>query len=79
MTQFLPTDGVYAYARFDASGTVLVFMNVNDKPVSFDTKRFAERMTGFTKAKNVETDAVINDLSKISLEKHQTLVLELIR
>ena len=79
MTQFIPVDGVYVYFRYDAAGTVMVVMNTSDKSVNLDTKRFAERLIGFKKAKIVTTDWTLSDLSKLEIGKHQTLVLDLER
>ena len=77
LMQFLPIDGVYVYFRYDAAGTVMVVMNTSDKPVSINTKRFAERLTGFNKAKIVTTDWTLSDLSKLEVGKFETLVLDL--
>lgn len=77
LMQFLPIDGVYVYFRYDAAGTVMVVMNTSDKPVKIDTKRFAERLTGFNKAKIVTTDWTLGDLSKLEVGKFETLVLDL--
>ncbi len=77
LMQFLPIDGVYVYFRYDAAGTVMVVMNTSDKPVKIDTKRFAERLTGFNKAKIVTTDWTLSDLSKLEVGKFETLILDL--
>ena len=79
MMQFIPVDGVYVYFRYDVAGTVMVVMNTSDKTVSLDTKRFAERLSDFKKAKIVTTDWTLSDLSKLEVGKHQTLVLDLER
>jgi neopullulanase len=77
LMQFVPIDGVYVYFRYDAAGTVMVVMNTSDKAVSIDTKRFAERLTGFSKAKIITTDWTLGDLSKLEIGKFETLVLDL--
>ena len=79
MMQFIPVDGVYVYFRYDAAGTVMVVMNTSDKTVSLDTKRFAERLSGFKKAKIITTDWTLSDLSKLEIGKHETVVLDLER
>ncbi|MBL7825444.1 MAG: glycoside hydrolase family 13 protein [Saprospiraceae bacterium] len=79
LTQFVPVDGVYVYFRHDASKTVMVILNTANSERTVDTARFAERMTGFSKAKDVATGAMINDLSKLTLERNSPLVLELMR
>ena len=77
LMQYLPQEGTYVYFRYDAGKTVMVATNTNDKEISFDTARFAERMTGFTTARNVLTDATINDLKTIKLPAKTAVVLEL--
>lgn len=77
LMQFLPQDGTYVYFRYDGNKTVMVATNTNDKEISLDTVRFAERMKGFSSARNVLTDEVIQDLKLIKLPAKTALVLEL--
>lgn len=77
LMQFLPLDGTYVYFRYDGTKTVMVATNNTDKEISLDTARFAERMNGFTSAKNVLTDATLSDLKLIKLPAKTALVLEL--
>ena len=79
LMQFLPQDGTYVYFRYDGTKTVMVATNTTDKEISLDTARFAERMKGFTSAKNVLTDARLNDLKLIKLPAKTAIVLELSR
>lgn len=77
LTHFVPEDGVYVYFRHNADKTVMCLMNCNDGPKTVATQRFAERMAGFGKAKNVLTDEVLNSLENIQVGRYSTLVLEL--
>jgi neopullulanase len=77
MMQFVPIDGVYVYFRYDEAGTVMVVMNTSDKVVKLDTKRFAERLAGFRKAKIAASDWTLTDLSTLEISKYGTLVLDL--
>lgn len=77
LTQFVPEDGVYVYFRHNADKTVMCVMNCNDGPKTLATKKFAERMSGFTKAKNVVTDQVLDNLNSLQIGRYTTLVLEL--
>ncbi|TAE32922.1 MAG: alpha-amylase [Cytophagales bacterium] len=77
LMQFLPQNGVYAYARYNGSQTVMVFMNHQKKEALVDTDRFAERMAGFNSARNVMTDEIISGLSTIKIPAQTALVLEL--
>jgi len=53
MMQFYPIDGVYVYFRYDANQTIMCIMNTNDKPMTIDLARFAERLKGFQLAYDV--------------------------
>ncbi|QJW89496.1 glycoside hydrolase family 13 protein [Spirosoma taeanense] len=79
LMQFLPQDGTYVYFRYDGNKTVMVATNTNDKEISLDTSRFAERMNGFTSARNILTDATLNDLKLVKLPAKTALVLELMK
>ncbi|WP_338869773.1 glycoside hydrolase family 13 protein [Spirosoma sp. SC4-14] len=78
LMQFLPQDGTYVYFRYDGAKTVMVATNTNDKELRLDTSRFAERMNGYSSARNVLTDQSIGDLKQINLPAKSALVLELI-
>ena len=77
LTQFVPENGIYVFFRYDDETTVMVLMNTNNQAATISTKRFEERMLGFSKAKNVATDSVLTDLTEINIERNSTLVLEL--
>lgn len=77
LTQFVPVDGIYVYFRYDAGKTVMVAMNTHEKEALVDSKRFSERMDGFTTAKEVVTGGIISDLSQIRIPGFTTWVLEL--
>jgi hypothetical protein len=55
----------------------MVVLNTANTDKTLETSRFAERMQGFTKAKNVVTGEVITDLTKLMIGKNAPLVLEL--
>ncbi|UFH54351.1 glycoside hydrolase family 13 protein [Spirosoma sp. KNUC1025] len=77
LMQFLPQEGTYVYFRYNGTKTVMIATNTNEKEISLDTARFAERMQGFTSAKNVLTDEALTDLKLIKLPAKAALVLEL--
>jgi glycosidase len=77
LTQFVPFDGVYVYFRYDSEKTVMVVMNTHEKEALVDTRRFTERMQGFTSAMEIVTGGVMTDLSKIRAPGYTTWVLEL--
>ncbi|TGE16451.1 alpha-amylase family glycosyl hydrolase [Hymenobacter elongatus] len=77
LMQYLPENGLYVYFRYDATGTVMVATNTTDKPAGLPTARFSERMSGFTKGRNVLTKAPLNDLATLQLPAKTAVVLEL--
>ncbi|HEX8326436.1 MAG TPA: glycoside hydrolase family 13 protein [Hymenobacter sp.] len=79
LMQYLPENGLYVYFRYDAAGTVMVASNTSDKPAALPTARFSERMTGFTKARNVLTGESLSSLATLQLPAKTAVVLELQR
>ncbi len=77
LMQFVPVDGVYTYFRYDTAKTVAVFLNTANKDMEIDLSRFAERMQGFTQAKDVTTGAIITDLHTLKITKNSPIVWEL--
>ncbi len=51
--QYVPEDWVYTYFRYDKKQTVMVVMNTASSERKLDPKRFAERITGFSRARNI--------------------------
>jgi glycosidase len=78
LMQFVPEDGIYVYFRYNADKTIMVVYNASISRKSINTSRFEERMNGFERAKNIITEAYIDDLSTISLDARSIAVLELI-
>ncbi|MCI0751124.1 MAG: cyclomaltodextrinase C-terminal domain-containing protein, partial [Flammeovirgaceae bacterium] len=74
---YLPFENVYVYFRYNDSKTVMVILNNNSLSKIVDTKRFSERMGGFTSAFNVISEETLKDLVTISVAGKSALVLEL--
>ena len=79
LMQYLPENGQYVYFRYDAAGTVMVASNTTDKPASLPTARFSERLSGFSKARNVLTGETLSDIKTLQLPAKTALVLELMK
>ena len=79
LMHFLPENGVYVYFRYSADKTVMVVLNQSKEEKTITTQRFAERMTGFAKAKNIMTDAEVSDLKTLKLPQMSISILELIK
>ncbi|MDQ3291686.1 MAG: cyclomaltodextrinase C-terminal domain-containing protein, partial [Bacteroidota bacterium] len=77
LMQYLPQNNTYVYFRYDAAKTVMVATNPTDQEVSLETNRFSERMAGFTKARNVLTEEILNNLTTVKIPAKTAMVLEL--
>ncbi len=77
--QFVPENGVYTYFRYDDAAAIMVVINAANRVAQVDTKRFSERMAGFTKARNVVTGEILSDLRSLKVENYGALVLELMK
>ena len=79
LMQYVPQDGVYVYFRYDALKSILIATNTNGKESMVDTKRFVERLNGFSHARNVITNEEIVNLASLKLPAKTAVVLELIK
>jgi glycosidase len=53
LTQFVPENNTYVYFRSDAEHTLMCVFNGNDKPITLQTDRFAERLDGKSVGKEI--------------------------
>ena len=60
--QYVPQNGIYTYFRYDDKQTVMVVMNTGSNERAIDMNHYAERIKGFTRAKNIIT-AEISDIN----------------
>jgi neopullulanase len=77
LTQYVPVKGVYVYFRYDAVQTVMCVMNTGDQAATLDLARFAERMQGFTRARDVAAGNQITLGATLDAPGKKLLVLEL--
>jgi|APTNR8051073442_1049403.scaffolds.fasta_scaffold00003_129 glycosidase len=74
---YLPFENEYVYFRYNESETVMVILNNNKEAKTLDTKRFTERLTGYTSGKNIVTNETVTNLQNISLPAKSATILEL--
>ena len=79
LLQFIPTDGIYVYFRYDEYRSVMVAYNSNDTVQTLHTDRFREIMGDYNLARDVISGEMLSGLSEIQLAPHSTLILELAR
>ncbi|MDB5125067.1 MAG: alpha-amylase [Mucilaginibacter sp.] len=77
MMHYIPVDGLYVYFRYDARQTIMCVMNTAKTESTVDFSKYAERTTGFTKAKNVISGEMLEASGKIAIPAMRMWVLEL--
>lgn len=75
--QFIPSNGVYVYFRFDQRQTVMCVLNTNDKKVMHPLARYEERTAGFSKGKNVITGQTVSLSTELELPANSIAIFEL--
>jgi neopullulanase len=75
----LPQNGTYIYFRHTDDANVMIVMSQNEKDITLDMNRFQESLRGYSKGKNVMTDAVLKDLKQLSVPAMSIQIIELAR
>ena len=74
---FIPKDGIYLYFRYDARQTVMVISNTGDKTIKPDWNIYKERMSRFTKARDIGSGK-IQILEGWEIRQGESFVMELL-
>ncbi len=77
MMHYIPKESLYVYFRYDDKQTIMCVMNTGDSEKEVDFTKFAERTSGFSKAKNVNSDKESSTAEKLKVAPMQMLILEL--
>jgi glycosidase len=77
LMHFVPENGIYTYFRYNDKETVMVILNKNETEKMLSTKRFAERMDGFSSGTDIISSAGIADLSAIKVPAKSAMIIEL--
>jgi glycosidase len=77
LMQFQPQDGIYVYFRYDTSQTVMCILNTKSQQVTLPTDRFRERLTGYSRGKNVVSGETVSVEKELSLPPQSLTVLAL--
>lgn len=77
LMQYVPEDGVYVYFRYNDRQTVLCVMNTNDKPMTINTNRFAERIQTLKQGTEITSGKTYDLSGLLTIPEHYMLVLEL--
>ncbi|MEI7736311.1 MAG: alpha-amylase family glycosyl hydrolase [Ferruginibacter sp.] len=76
MMQYYPENGVYVYFRYTNTQTVMVIMNTAKEEKKVHLEKYAERLNGFIKYKDVISKEEL-ELKDIMIGSYKMLVLEL--
>jgi glycosidase len=76
--QFVPEDGIYVYFRYDEKQTIMVVMNTTKEIKKVKVSRFAERMAGFTKFRDIVSKSE-GTISDFNLGSYKAVAFELIK
>lgn len=76
--QYIPRDGLYVYFRYNTAQTVMVITNSGDKDVQPDWIAYNERISGFTRVRNVITGK-ISSIRDLKIEPKESYVFELVK
>lgn len=78
MIQFMPHNGIYAFARQKDGKTVLTILNGTTKTEMFDVKRYVEIIGSAKQGRDILTNRVINlDVDNITMQPRESLIIEL--
>lgn len=73
--QYLPSDGLYVYFRYDTKQTVMCVLNTSTKEKEVAMTDFSERTNGFSGARNVITGDI--SANRFTIPPKKMLILEL--
>lgn len=79
LTQFVPEEGIYVYARTHADQTIIVIMNQNKESKAMNWDRFGEVLGTSATARNIMTDEVVSFSEDFTAPGTSATVLELLR
>jgi glycosidase len=77
LMHYIPENGMYVYFRYNEAESVMVILNNSNEAKTLDTKRFNERLAGFSKGKNIVTNESVTNLQSLSLPAKSATILEL--
>jgi glycosidase len=78
LIQFVPEKGIYVYFRTNNEKQLMIIMNPNNDGAEVDLKRFDEVLKGRRHFKNIMDDKEVNVTEKISLQKLNVSIFEIL-
>ena len=78
MKQFMPHDGIYAFARQKDGKTILTVLNGTTKAATFDIRRYAEVIGDTKQGTDILTGKTIDLTGKtLKMKARESLIIEL--
>jgi neopullulanase len=77
LMHFIPENNMYVYFRYNENESVMVVLNNSEEEKTLNSKRFTERMLGFSSGKNVITNANITNLQQLTIPAKAATIIEL--
>jgi hypothetical protein len=74
---FIPSDGIYAYFRYNDKATVMVVMNNSEDTKTIETKRYNEFLKRYKSGSEIISGNTLNDLSKLTIPGKSVMIVEL--
>jgi neopullulanase len=74
--QYIPKNDCYVYFRYDAKQTVMVVLNIKDKPQQIRLSDYEENTKGFASARDVVTGANYSEVFSVEGKTIAVMVLE---
>ncbi len=78
LKHFIPEDGIYVYFRYiNKKECIMIILNNRDTNFVLKTERFNECLKNYSSALNIVNNEYLNDISKISIQAKEPIILEL--
>lgn len=77
LQQYVPSDGLYVYFRYDSKQTIMCVMNTSDQEKEIDFGAYSERTNGFKKAIEISSKDVLELNSKAIIGGKKLFIFEL--
>jgi neopullulanase len=76
---FVPENGIYVFFRYNNDKTIMIILNKNRSDTVLPTRRFSERMHGFSAGREIITSRSLEDLSQITVPARSAMIIELMK
>jgi len=74
---FIPRDGIYVYFKYNEKDAIMVVLNNNEEPKTFETSRYDEFLKDHQSGTDIISGNSLNDLSKLTVPGKSAMIVEL--